>query len=60
MPGLVDSNELIARDEGMHTDFACLIYNEYINPNNKLSEKAVHDMMKQAVEIERKFICESL
>ena len=60
MPGLVSSNEFIARDEGMHTDFACLIYNDYIHPNNKLSENDVHDMIKQAVTIEKIFICDSL
>jgi ribonucleoside-diphosphate reductase beta chain len=58
MPGLTMSNELISRDEGMHTDFACLLYNDYIK--NKLDEKTIHQMFKSAVEIERKFICESL
>jgi ribonucleotide reductase beta subunit family protein with ferritin-like domain len=57
MPGLCDSNELIARDEGMHTNFACLLYS-YIR--NKIDESSVHSMFKDAVEIERKFICESL
>lgn len=60
MPGLVTSNEFIARDEGMHTDFACLIYNDYIHSKNKLSQESVHEMMKEAVEIESRFICESL
>jgi ribonucleotide reductase beta subunit family protein with ferritin-like domain len=57
MPGLCMSNELIARDEGMHTNFACLLYS-YIN--NKISELTVHKMFQEAIEIERKFICESL
>ena len=57
MPGLCMSNELIARDEGMHTNFACLLYS-YIK--NKMSEETIHSMFKEAVEIERKFICESL
>jgi ribonucleotide reductase beta subunit family protein with ferritin-like domain len=57
MPGLCDSNELIARDEGMHTDFACTMYNHL---QNKLDSKTVHAMFREAVEIERKFICESL
>ena len=57
MPGLCDSNELIARDEGMHTDFACTMYNHL---KNKLDSKTVHPMFREAVEIERKFICESL
>ena len=51
------SNELIARDEGMHTDFAILLYGHL---NNKLSEEVVHQIFKEAVEIEQKFICESL
>ena len=57
MPGLCDSNELIARDEGMHTEFACMMYSHL---QNKLDSKTVHSMFKEAVEIERKFICESL
>ena len=57
MPGLCDSNELIARDEGMHTNFACLLYS-YIN--NKISESEVHSMFEEAVSIEKKFICDSL
>lgn len=51
------SNELIARDEGMHTDFAILLYGHL---KNKLSEEVVHQIFKEAVEIEQKFICESL
>ena len=51
------SNELIARDEGMHTDFAILLYGHL---NDKLSEEVVHQIFKEAVEIEQKFICESL
>ena len=57
MPGLITSNELIARDEGMHTGFACLLY-KYIK--NKLSEETVQNMFKEAVDIEVEFICESL
>lgn len=57
MPGLCDSNELIARDEGMHTDFACLLYSMI---NNKIDKNTVHQMFTEAVEIERIFICESL
>ena len=57
MPGLCDSNELIARDEGMHTNFACLLYS-YIQ--NRIDEETIHQMFKEAVEIERKFICDSL
>jgi len=57
MPGLCDSNELIARDEGMHTDFACLLYSQIVN---KIDKKIINQMFTEAVEIERKFICESL
>ena len=57
MPGLCDSNELIARDEGMHTAFACLLYNMV---SEKLDEDSVHQMFSEAYEIEREFICESL
>jgi ribonucleoside-diphosphate reductase beta chain len=58
MPGLCKSNEFIARDEGLHTDFACLLYTKYIN--NKLSESTVHDIISDAVNIEIEFITESL
>jgi ribonucleoside-diphosphate reductase beta chain len=57
MPGLCKSNEFIARDEGLHTDFACLLY-EYIV--NKVPEEEVHSMIKEAVEIEEEFINKSL
>ena len=57
MPGLCASNELIARDEGTHTNFAILLYNMLAN---KLSEAFVHDMFKEAVMIETEFICTSL
>lgn len=57
MPGLCSSNELIARDEGMHAGFAVILYNML---SNKLPEADVHIMFLDAVEIERKFICESL
>lgn len=57
MPGLTFSNELIARDEGLHTDFAVLLYSKL---KNKLSEETVHKIIKQAVQIEQEFICEAL
>lgn len=57
MPGLCASNELIARDESMHTDFAILLYSML---EDKLPESDIHAMFQDAVEIERKFICESL
>ena len=57
MPGLTMSNEFIARDEGMHTEFACLLYSMI---QNKLEQQEVHDMIKEAVDIEVEFITESL
>ena len=57
MPGLTFSNELISRDEGMHTDFAVLLYSKLVN---KLSEKTIHSLISDAVEIEKNFICESI
>jgi ribonucleoside-diphosphate reductase beta chain len=52
------SNELISRDEGMHCDFACLLYNDHIV--NKLPVKTLRKIIIDAVEIEKEFICESL
>ncbi|XP_024377521.1 ribonucleoside-diphosphate reductase small chain isoform X2 [Physcomitrium patens] len=57
MPGLTFSNELISRDEGLHCDFACLLYTLLIN---KLSEERVYEIVCEAVEIEREFVCEAL
>jgi ribonucleoside-diphosphate reductase subunit M2 len=57
MPGLTFSNELISRDEGLHAEFACLFYGML---QNKLPDHTVHDMIRGAVEVERKFICEAL
>jgi len=58
MKGLTFSNELISRDEGMHCDFACLLYNNYIE--NKLPIDRLYDIIKEAVEIEKEFVSESL
>ena len=58
MPGLTFSNELISRDEGLHTDFAILLYSQYIK--EKLSDDVVHNIIKEAVSIEKEFITESL
>ena len=58
MPGLCKSNEFIARDEGLHTDFACLLYNKYIV--NKINYDKIQNIIKEAVDIEIKFITESL
>merc|ERR1719401_2812102 len=57
MPGLTFSNELISRDEGLHAEFACLIYGKL---QNKLPEDVVHDIVRGAVAVERRFICEAL
>ena len=57
LPGLCFSNELISRDEGMHTDFACLIYKML---KHKLLEFQIHDIIKEAVLLEQEFVCESL
>jgi ribonucleoside-diphosphate reductase subunit M2 len=57
MPGLTFSNELISRDEGLHAEFACLLYGKL---QNRLPEDVVHDIVRGAVEVERKFICEAL
>ena len=57
MPGLTFSNELISRDEGMHTDFAVLLYNKL---NKKTKKVKVYELIKEAVAIEKEFICEAL
>ena len=57
MPGLCHSNELISRDEGMHTEFAVLMYH---NLKNKPSPEKVKQIIREAVEIEKEFITESL
>ncbi|KAJ0989302.1 hypothetical protein J5N97_007658 [Dioscorea zingiberensis] len=57
MPGLSFSNELISRDEGLHCDFACLLYELLVN---KLSEEKVKGIVADAVEIEREFVCDAL
>jgi ribonucleoside-diphosphate reductase beta chain len=58
MPGLSFSNELISRDEGMHCDFACLLYNNYLI--NQLSKEKVKKIITDAVEIEKEFVTDSL
>lgn len=60
--GLTFSNELISRDEGLHVEFGIHIYLKMIQDKliQKLDEEIVHDMMMEAVEIEKEFICESL
>lgn len=53
MPGLTFSNELISRDEALHTEFAILLYSKL---QTKLSKKRIHEIIKDAVEIEKEFI----
>lgn len=56
MPGLTFANELIARDEGQHTDFACLLYRHLDSP---VKQDVVSEMMKEAVRLEKIFfLCE--
>lgn len=57
MPGLTFSNELISRDEGLHCDFACLLYGML---QNKLPESRVHEIIRDAVEIEQEFVTDAL
>jgi len=57
MPGLTFSNELISRDEGLHCEFACLIYSHLVN---KLKAETIYEIILDAVNIEKEFICESL
>jgi ribonucleoside-diphosphate reductase beta chain len=58
MPGLSFSNELISRDEGLHCDFACLLYNNHVV--NKLPESTIQDIIRDAVEIEKEFVTDAL
>jgi len=58
MPGLSFSNELISRDEGMHCDFACLLYNNHIQ--HKLPKETIADMITSAVDIEKEFVSDAL
>ncbi|SNC76623.1 ribonucleoside-diphosphate reductase beta chain [Hymenobacter gelipurpurascens] len=58
MPGLTFSNELISRDEGLHCDFACLLYKDHLN--NKLPESRVHEIIQDAVQIEQEFVTDAL
>nr|WP_315028595.1 ribonucleoside-diphosphate reductase small subunit [uncultured Chryseobacterium sp.] len=58
MPGLAFSNELISRDEGLHSDFACLLYTQHLN--NKLPEEVVKEIIADAVSIEKEFVTDAL
>jgi ribonucleoside-diphosphate reductase subunit M2 len=57
MPGLTFSNELISRDEALHCEFAVLLYSKLIK---KVDKSRIHEIIKEAVEIESEFICDAL
>ena len=57
MPGLTFSNELISRDEGLHCSFACQLYSKL---QKKLSEQEIHQLIGEAVEVEKGFVCDAL
>jgi ribonucleoside-diphosphate reductase subunit M2 len=57
MPGLTFSNELISRDEALHCEFAVLLYSKLVK---KMDKSRIHEIIKEAVEIETEFICEAL
>jgi ribonucleoside-diphosphate reductase beta chain len=57
MPGLTFSNELISRDEGMHCDFACLLYSML---QNKISNSEIRSIITEAVELEKEFVTDAL
>ena len=57
LPGLTFSNELISRDEALHTEFAILLYSKL---KNKLEDEKLQNIIEEAVQIEKEFICESL
>jgi ribonucleoside-diphosphate reductase subunit M2 len=57
MPGLTFSNELISRDEALHCEFAVLLYSKLVK---KMDKARIHEIIKEAVEIETEFICDAL
>ena len=57
MPGLTFSNELISRDEALHTEFAVMLYNKL---EKKIAKKKINEIIMEAVEIEKEFICEAI
>ena len=57
LPGLTFSNELISRDEALHCEFAVLLYSKLVK---KMDKSRIHEIIKEAVEIETEFICEAL
>ncbi len=52
-----DNNELISRDEGLHCDFACLLYNML---ENKMTTESIHEIIANAVEIEKEFVVDAI
>ena len=58
MPGLTFSNELISRDEGLHCDFACVLYNDHVE--HKLPKETVQHIICDAVEMEKEFVTDAL
>ncbi len=57
MPGLTFSNELISKDEGLHCEFATLLYSKI---QNRISQSQIHNMIRGAVDIEKEFVCDSI
>jgi ribonucleotide reductase beta subunit family protein with ferritin-like domain len=57
LPGLTFSNELISRDEALHTEFAVLLYNKL---SKKVAKSRINEIIKEAVDIEKEFICDAL
>ena len=57
MPGLTFSNELISKDEGLHCEFATLLYSKI---QNRIPESQIHTMIRGAVDIEKEFVCDSI
>ena len=57
MPGLTFSNELISRDEALHCEFAILLYSKLLK---KVDKARIHELIKEAVDIETEFICDAL
>lgn len=58
MPGLTFSNELISRDEGLHCDFACMLYRDHVK--NQLPKEQVTQIIIDAVNIEKKFVVDAI
>lgn len=58
LAGLCYSNELISRDEGLHCDFACLLYTSYLK--KKLLQSRVEEIVREAVKIEKEFVCSAI